>query len=543
MNLDMTGGMMASAGRSRIGGSNREFALEHKHVGAVDEQEKATITLYLRGRGSLDWIAEQEGRPVAEQRRLSREKWAEEHGADPADIAAVRSFASEHDLAVQEESPARRMVRLTGTLAAIASAFGVEELARFELPDGTTYRARRGELSVPSALDGIIVGVFGIDNRPQAKPHIRMRPRATEESGGEGYSPIEVGEAYKFPNGLDGQGQTVAIIELGGGYRMEELESYFSERLAGYLQENSASPPSVTEVSVDGGANTPGSQADGEVMLDIEVVGTLAPAAKIVVYFAPNSGDQGFIDAVSQAVHDATNKPSVVSISWGGPEDQWTEQGRNQMEQVLTEAAALGVTVTVAAGDNGSTDGVTENPQRQHVDFPASAPHALACGGTSLVISEGKETVWNAEPGEGATGGGVSIEFPTRPSYQEPYVTEDNYDTKKPGRGVPDVAGDAARLTGYAILVDGQTQLVGGTSAVAPLWAALIARINQSLGKPVGFLQPQIYPLQEAAFRTITEGNNGAYKAELKGWNACAGLGTPNGTALLAALKSSPPAN
>jgi kumamolisin len=270
-------------------------------------------------------------------------------------------------------------------------------------------------------------------------------------------------------------------------------------------------------------------------MLDIEVIGSVAPGAKIVVYFAPNT-DQGFIDALSTAVHDATNKPSVVSISWGGPEDSWTQQARSQMDQILTEGAAVGVTVTVASGDNGSTDGVGDG--KQHVDFPASAPHALGCGGTTLSIQDGQiasETVWNELPNHGAGGGGISIEFPV-PSYQSGVKMPTNFDTGKPGRGVPDVAGDADPTTGYSILVDGNQQTIGGTSAVAPLWAGLIVLLNASLGKPAGFLQPQIYAASAAAgFHDITQGNNVGYEAG-PGWDACTGNGTPDGAALLKAL-------
>jgi kumamolisin len=209
------------------------------------------------------------------------------------------------------------------------------------------------------------------------------------------------------------------------------------------------------------------------------------------------------------------------------------------MEQILTEAAAAGVTVTVAAGDNGSTDGVSDG--HQHVDFPASAPHALACGGTSLRLVNGaieSQTVWNHGSGGGATGGGISIEFPL-PSYQTSAGLPSNADTGQPGRGVPDVAGDADPQTGYTISVDGQTETIGGTSAVAPLWAGLVACLNQGLGKPVGFVQPQFYAnAAQSGFTDITQGNNGAYQAG-PGWDACTGLGSPDGTALYRALGGS----
>ena len=276
-------------------------------------------------------------------------------------------------------------------------------------------------------------------------------------------------------------------------------------------------------------------------MLDIEVIGAVAPGASIVVYFSNNT-DQGFLDAVSTAVHDSAHNPSVVSISWGGPEDSWTQQARAQMEQILTEAAALGVTVTVAAGDSGSTDGV--NDGKQHVDFPASAPHALACGGTSLRLQGTaitSEVVWNDGAAGGAGGGGVSIEF-ALPSYQDDAKVPDNVNTGQPGRGVPDVCGDADPDTGYTIEVDGASQTIGGTSAVAPLWAGLTALVNEALGKPVGFFQPQLYaPAARPAFHDITQGDNGAYEAG-PGWDACTGLGSPNGALLLQALGGGTPA-
>jgi kumamolisin len=388
------------------------------------------------------------------------------------------------------------------------------------------YRARSGPLTVPAELADVVTGVFGIDDRPQAHPHLR-RVKAQADTS---YTPVQVAEAYAFPAGAGGQGQTVGILELGGGFSTEDLSTYF----AGLK----LSTPSVTAVSVDGGENTPGqdSNADGEVMLDIEVVGATANQASIAVYFAPNT-DQGFIDALSTAVHDTTHSPSVISVSWGQSEDSYSAQTRDQMEQILTEAAALGVTVTVASGDNGSADSVTDG--KQHVDFPAAAPHALACGGTSLQASGVKitrETTWNDGNGGGATGGGVSRRFPL-PSYQDQAKVPDNVDSKAPGRGVPDVSGNADPATGYQIRVDGAEQIIGGTSAVAPLWAGLVARLNQELGAPVGFLQPRLYTLLgTSAFHDVTQGNNGAYKAG-PGWDACTGLGTPDGAQLASSLR------
>ena len=487
--------------------------------------------MYLRASGSLAWVDEEAGRALSERRLVSRDEWAAAYGAADTDVDLVRSFARQYGLDVTEVEPGRRAVKLRGTVDEVARAFGVSEMALFEHPTAGPYRGRQGPLTIPRDLDGVITGVFGIDERPQANPYVRPQAPAPDATS---YTPLQVAAAYSFPTGATGgatgAGETVGIIELGGGYSKTDLNTYFSGL--------GLTAPSVTAVSVDGATNSPGvnQDEDGEVMLDIEVAGAVAPGAKFVFYFSPNT-DQGFIDAVSTAVHDTTNKPSVISISWGGPEDSWTQQARTQMEQVLTEGAAVGVTVTVAAGDSGSTDGVTDG--KQHVDFPASAPHALGCGGTSLRIADGEvtsEVVWNDQPSDGAGGGGISIEFAV-PSYQSGVSMPDNVDTGKPGRGVPDVAGDADPQTGYSILVDGSREAVGGTSAVAPLWAGLIALINESLGQPVGFFQPRLYPSSSAAgFRDITQGNNGAYSAA-PGWDACTGLGTPHGSALLAALE------
>jgi kumamolisin len=517
------------AERVEIPGSERTADPQHRSVGEVDQDKSIEVTVYLRPSEPLDWVDQEAARAPAQRRTMSREELASATGASDEDIAAVRSFAGDHGLEVTGVEKGRRAVSLRGTVQAVAEAFGAQGLQLFQHPTAGAYRGRSGPLTVPSELGDVITGVFGIDERPQARPHLR---RSSSAAAAQSYTPPQVAAAYNFPSGTNGSGQTAAILELGGGFSQTDLDTYFKSL--------GLTSPSVSAVSVDGGTNSPGTDpnADGEVMLDIEVLGSVAPGAKIVVYFAPNT-DQGFIDALSTAVHDTTNKPSVVSISWGGPEDSWTQQARTQMEQILTEGAAAGVTVTVAAGDSGSTDGVTDG--KQHVDFPASAPHALGCGGTRLAIQNGQiasETVWNDLPNDGAGGGGISIEFAV-PTYQSGIKMPSNVDTGQPGRGVPDVAGDADPETGYSILVDGAQQTIGGTSAVAPLWAGLTVLLNASLGKPVGFLQPQIYTASAASgFHDITQGNNVGYQAG-PGWDACTGNGSPDGAALLKALGGS----
>jgi kumamolisin len=403
-------------------------------------------------------------------------------------------------------------------------AFSVE-LREYEHPEGS-YRGRVGVIQVPEEIAGCIQGVFGLDDRPAAHPHYRYRTQRGAfgaRTSSTSYAPPQVAEAYGFPAGTTpAAGQTIGIIELGGGYRPADLKTYFKSL--------GLANPSIKTVSVDHGKNRPttAQSADGEVMLDIEVAGAVAQGANIVVYFTPNT-DQGFMDAMSTAIHDQLNNPSVVSISWGGPESSWTQAAMTSMDQIAAEAALLGVTITVASGDNGSSDGVTDG--QNHVDFPASSPHVLACGGTNLIASGNtiqSETVWNDGAQGGASGGGYSTQFP-RPAWQSAVVTQTN-------RGVPDVSGDADPESGYNVRVDGQDMVVGGTSAVAPLWAGLIAVLNQKLGRRLGFVNPMFYAMnQSAGFHDITQGNNGAFAAR-PGWDPCTGLGSPDGAGLLHAL-------
>ncbi|MEW5311845.1 MAG: hypothetical protein WDW38_003529 [Sanguina aurantia] len=285
----------------------------------------------------------------------------------------------------------------------------------------------------------------------------------------------------------------------GGTQHQQPLQAYNAagSAAAQQQQQQQRAPPAPAAdsplLAVPGGDRTSNASsplltrgdADGEVMLDIEIAGALAPAAKIVVYFTTNT-DQGFYNAVAQAAHDATNKPGVISISWGSGENTWAPQGRDALESALQDAVALGITVTVAAGDDGFTDGETGG--KPHVDFPSSSPSVLACGGTRLSAAGGKitsEVVWNeTAAGDGATGGGVSAVY-ALPAWQVSAKVPKGSASFK-GRGVPDVAGNADPLTGYQVRVDGKDAVYGGTSAVAPLWAALVARLNQSLGRTLG---------------------------------------------------------
>jgi len=524
--------------RVTIAGSERAILHGARLVGPADPQERMEVTLILKP-ASVEVLPSLERtgnvRPH-ERNRLSREEFEAQHGADPKDVAKIDAFAHDHGLDVGEVNLAARTVVLSGTVQAMSDAFGVT-LQMYDHPSGS-YRGRTGPVEIPGELEGIIQGVFGLDNRPQARPH--MRP-IHEQGGawhssqsGVSYLPTQVAKLYDFPSTVNGQGQCIAIIELGGGYKTSDLSTYF--------QQIGIKTPQITAVSVGGAHNSPTGDPngpDGEVMLDIEVAGAVAPGAQIAVYFAKNT-DAGFLRAVTTAIHDKVRKPSVVSISWGGPEASWTTQSLTAFDQAFQAAAALGVTVTVAAGDDGSSDGVKDG--LAHVDFPASSPNVLACGGTRLVGSSQtitSESVWNDGPSGGATGGGISAFFIPPPAWQaNVHLPPSANPGAKPGRGVPDLAGDADPVTGYQVRVDGQSTVIGGTSAVAPLLAGLVALLNQSLGKSVGFLNPWLYTTAAStpgAIHDITSGNNGAYQAGA-GWDACTGLGSADGAKIQGAL-------
>jgi len=520
-----------------LAGSERAPMDGAREIGPANPDETVDVTIRLRSRTGKKPIVSADAytKPIEKRTILSRKEFEQRHGADPESIARVETFARQHKLTVKEKSPARRTVILSGTVTAVNEAFGVE-LKEYDHPTGK-YRGRTGSIHLPAELQDVVEGVFGLDNRPQAKPHFRRRrgvAGARAATVNLSYTPPQVAALYDFPTGVDGAGECIALIELGGGYKTADLSSYWS-------QLKLTETPTVSAVSVGNGSNNPTGDPngpDGEVMLDIEVAGSIAPGAKIVVYFADNT-DAGFLNAITTAVHDSTNNPSVVSISWGGPESSWTQQAMTSMDEAFQSASAMGVSVCVAAGDDGSTDGVTDG--LNHVDFPASSPNVLACGGTQLVASGSSinsETVWNElANNERATGGGISDVFPL-PSWQNGAGVPPSANPKKNvGRGVPDVTGDADPTTGYVTRVDGSPDVIGGTSAVAPLWAGLIALINQSIGKPVGFINPLLYQDAGTArdLNDITSGNNGAYSAG-PGWDACSGLGSPIGTQVAAAL-------
>ncbi len=508
-----------------------------KKVSKIRKSELINITVKLRPKEMLPDLTD----PAIYEKftPVTHDEFAQKYGSSEADIEIIKAFAHQAGLSVVKTEPDKRTLELRGTIAQMEKAFKVS-LANYKDDKGAIFRGRKGGIQIPKALEGIVTGIFGLDSRKIAGPKFkvykaRKSKKKTPKTASAPHYPTDISKIYNFPKNVTGKNQTIAIIELGGGFRANDLSTYFAKL--------KLPTPTVVAVSVDGGHNSPGDPngADGEVMLDIEVAGGIAPGATIVVYFAVNT-NKGFLDAINEAIQSTSYKPAVVSISWGSAEAAaggWTSSALDAFNQAFQSAATLGITVCAAAGDNGSSDNVDD--KKVHVDFPASSPYVLACGGTLLETSGDSitdEVVWH-EPDGGATGGGVSDVF-ALPAYQDKAAVDKSLNTGKPGRGVPDVAGDADPNSGYTILVDGQTMQIGGTSAVAPMMAGLIALINENLGRQVGFIHPKLYA-QPAVCRDITQGDNittsnkKGYTAR-KGWDACTGNGVPDGMKLMGIL-------
>lgn len=504
-----------------------EFSDSHRtaptatRIGDVPADEPIEVSLYLKPRESVEPVAlkgtAHDQRTALETRRAAQYE---------NDIGLIKAFATEAGLTVTAVEPARRLVKLLGPADKIQAAFQTK-VAHYH--DGASaFRGRSGPLHLPENIAPLVEAVLGIDSRPAAQPKLVHLQDAASLPG---YLPSQIGKYYGFPADTTGAGEVIALIELGGGFEARDTTAAFKAmRLK---------PPTVVAVSVDHAMNkpSPDTGADGEVALDIQVAGGVAPEATIAVYFAPNT-DAGFVNAISAAVHDSVHHPTIISISWGSAEKNWTAQALKAMNNALKDAAELGVTVFVASGDNLATDGISDG--RVHVDFPASSPWSIGCGGTVIstdgsVISE--ERVWN--DGTSGTGGGVSDVFPL-PDFQKTANVPQNLSSHLSGRGVPDVSGNAAPGTGYIITVAGRSTVVGGTSAVAPLWAGLTALINSKAPHPVGFFLPFLYK-NPNFFRLVTTGNNKPKDTNLgydagQQWSACTGLGTPRGQELFDAL-------
>jgi kumamolisin len=535
-------------------GSRRNLLPHSRSAGPVDLSTPASLTVHVRSVGDLEALKKEvyseSLKPLKDRTYLSREDYDRQYGASVEDLNLVEKFAQKHNLFVAGRHAGSRSIVLKGKLGNLLDAFPTD-LHMYHHSSGT-YRGRRGEIHIPKELDGVLTGVFGFDTRPKHRaPHLHKSMAQREDPQIEGMTPVDFAKRYGFPekfNGvkLDGSGQTIAIIELGGGYRSSDLNAYF--------QKVGVSAPSVVSVAIDNAGNDPSTQdsADGEVMMDIEIAGAVAPNARIVVYFAPGQGDQGFLDAISAAIFDKERKPGVISISWGIPEDDLDDQALDSYHELFLAAARIGITVCVATGDHGvACLSADQWDGKIHVSHPSSDDLVLACGGTQIDERD-REVVWNdgtpfdkmVRGGDGwASTGGISPYFRV-PLYQQglklpqslAVASDWTGPEDKSGRGLPDIAMSA---TNYFTRVDGLETTAGGTSAVAPLMSALVALLNQAKQKNVGFLNPFLYAnADKDIFQDVAEGNNGiagtveGYSSKT-GWDACTGLGVPRGTSIL----------
>ncbi|MFT3909154.1 MAG: S53 family peptidase [Ferruginibacter sp.] len=504
----------SSLSYNKLPGSEKH-APAAKLLDTINPNEVIEVTVRIRRKESIE-------KYVNTDQRFTREEYSQKFGSSDDDISKIEKFASDFHLMMGQIEKGRRSISLKGKISDIENAFQVH-LANYVDEKGKVFRGRTGSIHIPATLQNIIEGVFGLDSRSHARPMSKLISHEDRINKPviRDFTPVEISKIYKFPTRGIGTGQCIAIIALGGGFRKRDLKKYFEDL--------GMKEPNVIAVSVDRGHNKPSTadSDDSETMLDIEVAAAIAPGAKIVVYFAPNT-DEGFLNAITTALHDTHFKPSVISISWGESEKKWTAQSLNSFNEAFKAASLLGVTICAAAGDGGSADGKRDG--KVHADFPASSPFVLACGGTRLIMDGKKiaeETVWN-ESHDFATGGGVSEHFAI-PEYQLKTKIPVSVSTGFKGRGLPDVAANADRNTGYRVRIDGDEYTIGGTSAVAPLMAGLVALLNEQRKRTVGFINPVLYK-NPGLCRDITVGHNittitnKGYKAGV-GWDACTGWG------------------
>jgi kumamolisin len=513
------------------------------------------VTLGVARRKALPTLATLDKQKPRDRKYMTREQLENDFGSSNDALDKITAYAKAHNLQVTRSEPGAARVRLGGTVKDISNAFGVN-LFDYHNDKLGDFHAHTGPVSVPVELKDAVTGVFGFNNhrhlrRHKAKKSVSVLKPAASSARQPWFVPPELATIYNFPNAT-GEGQCIGLLEFGGGVETASITAYF--------QKLGITPPNVTVIPVDDVSTDPAADPDstGEVMLDIDVVGALAPSANIAVYFS-TFDEKGLIDAISAVIADSKNDPSVVSISWGWDENQpfqnsilWTPAAITHISESFLAAAQLGITVCVSTGDDGSEAQIEDG--RAHVNYPATDPSVLAVGGTTLHRAAGhvpaiaSELVWNDGPGSG-TGGGVS-DYLAAPAWQQGIVPASINPGNFQGRGIPDVAANADPDTGYLTYSGGQFNIVGGTSAAAPLWAALITRCNQLLSttaKParVGNFNALLYSTigPNKALNDITQGNNdtdGHLNGEFPagpGWDACSGWGTPNGQKLLAALQ------
>jgi kumamolisin len=553
-------------GYRRIEGSEQGPAAGARRVGPADPNETFSFTIRVRRRPGAPPLPDQEywaAHPIGKRQFLTPEELAAQSGAAQTDLDKVAEFARSRGFEVVESSAARRTVRVSGTVEQANRTFAVD-LGRYESPE-ETYRGREGAIYLPTEVADLIEGVFGLDNRRMVRRSGGGPPLGAVET-----TPPEVAKLYDFPS-CSAAGQTIGILEFGGGWRKTGALPNQQNDLELFCKGLGLVAPNPKVVSVDGAITSSyngtlafPSRNDDEVALDVQVAASVAQGANIVLFFAPNTAS-GIVDAFTTALYSSPLPLTVLSTSWGASEDTWGDT-LNQVDELLIEAAALGITVFADSGDFGSNN--ASNDGSPHVNFPASDPWVTGCGGTFIADPTATpfiEGTWNdflivhGKPTGGATGGGISTSFPVVPSWQtgltftafNPATGKAGPPTPLTGRGVPDVAGNASGFSGYPIVVYGVPFQIGGTSAVPPLYSALVAMIAANSGGPLGYLNPTLYEIGKTAGQKVlvdihdganNEVNPGilptpctAY-VSTKGWDACTGWGRIDGTNLFAVL-------
>jgi len=538
---------MPSKSHVLLPGSKRSKDPNAKKVGSVDPKQRIDVTIDLAG-PDLPKADELVGLT------LTPDELAAKYGASQQDVDKVSKSLKKFGIKVEEVHQGSRSMKVSGTIAQMEKAFK-PGLVMMESPRQGEYRGRAGTLQIPAELKGIVKAVLGLDARRMARRKLATK-KAAKAAPLAPLTPADLEQRYNFPAG-DCAGQRIAIAEFGGGY--------FPDDVTAYCTKFQRPVPSIQAVAVDAPAFTlqqvlalpPAQRKEQldnsvEVMMDVEIIAGLCAKADITVYFS-NFDQQGWVDLLDKVI---ASQPVALSVSWGLPEDDsgWSANARNAIDNRLNAARLLGITTCISSGDDGSGD--EEVDGRAHVDFPGSSANALCVGGTMLVASKAKvnEVTWWESPGRrtnnggGSTGGGVSALIP-RPSWQNVSIKSLNPKSID-GRVVPDVAALAGEPL-YDLIFVGQPQPNGGTSASAPLWASLIARVNAQLptGKQQRFLTPLLYgkgtngqPVGKAVSRDITSGNNASHPKPGKGYKAGAGFdavtgwGVPDGVKLLGTL-------
>jgi kumamolisin len=544
-----------------VPGSESNIPSDHVDLNPTSGNEPVKLTLILRRRttgAAMRDLKDFQAKSIADSPQLSHQIFAAAHGADPDEMKQVEDFATSNGLKVVKTNPGARSVEVAGPASAINKAFAVE-LHDFQSPRGK-YHSHRGTASLPGGIANVVESVVGLNTRPVEAQHFVKRgpTKGTTANNAKAdpvntkpVTPQQVAALYNFPAGT-GAGQTIGIYEMEtqtgpAGYTKSDIEQTMKE-FGGNLK-----VPVPIDVPVNGVTNS--GVSDGETGLDITVAGAIAQQATIAVYFT--GGDtQSIVNALQLMIHPQAGdpQPTILSISYGwGPDDDtahsFTPAEFAQLDQLFKDAANLNITVLVSSGDSGAE---IKSKTHAQASYPATEPWVTACGGTTIGnIQNGAfdEYVWNdvGAGGPGASGGGVSDNsLFTLPAYQAKAGVPNQIRTHKPGRGIPDIAGNASENSGYPQSIGGKSQPVGGTSAVAPLYAGLIAVINANLGRSVGFINPTLYSLPATTFRDIVSppgpsnnsfGHVTGYPAAA-GWDACTGFGSVNGTALQNSLQA-----